>query len=490
MRRRLTTETATALLLCVSVLPAGVVTAQATNDAVQQAQTAPPYKPLRYDEDYTYLRGAASRSDDLAGIKFISLGANGARFLTLGGEIRERYERFDHSLWGLGPQDDNGYLLQRYMFHADAHFGDSFRLFTQFKSGLESGRTGGPRPTDRDEFDLNQAFFDFRFPDGSVTLRAGRQEMAYGSSRLVSFREAPNVRLAFDGVKAILKLPQWQIDTFASRPVQTKPGSLDDRGDPAQYFWGVYAVTPAAWLPSGHVDVYYLGLDRKNARFDQGTANERRDTLGTRLWGKAERWDYNVELVYQFGSFGAGDIRAWTVASDFGYTFRSARLRPRLGLKADVTSGDGDPGDADLQTFNPLFPRGAYFGEPALVGPSNHVDLHPQLDLQFKDRVTLTIDWDWFWRQSRHDAIYGPAVNVLIPSAAGDARYVGNQLELIAEWRVNRHLTLTGDCAHFYAGDFLRESSPGEDVTHMSAWVTFKFGTSAAEQGGAESLFV
>jgi len=90
----------------------------------------PPFKQLRYDESYAYLRDASRRSDYFDAIKFIPLNTNGDWYLTQGGEIRERYEYYHNSLWGRGPQDDNGYLLQRYMVHADAHFGDYFRVFT------------------------------------------------------------------------------------------------------------------------------------------------------------------------------------------------------------------------------------------------------------------------------------------------------------------------------------------------------------------------
>ncbi len=110
-----------------------------------------------------------------------------------------------------------------------------------------------------------------------------------------------------------------------------------------------------------------LGLDRKNASFDQVTAHELRHSVGTRIWGHKAGWDYNLEFVYQFGSFGSGDIQAWTAASDVGFTFANALFEPRLGLKANVTSGDDNPNNRDLQAFNPLFPRGAYFGEPARV---------------------------------------------------------------------------------------------------------------------------
>src|SRR5256885_1140669 len=205
--------------------------------------SAPLFKQLRYDENYAYLRDPSRRADYLDAIKFIPLNPNGDWYLTPGGEIRERYEYYHNSLWGRGPQDDNGYLLQRYMVHADAHFGDYSRIFTQFKSGLEDGRNGGPRPTDRDDVDLNQAFFDVRVPWGeadSLIFRAGRQELAYGSSRLISAREAPKVRLRFDGVKAILKVSGWRMEALRGEPVATETCGVDGDPETHQKCWGLY----------------------------------------------------------------------------------------------------------------------------------------------------------------------------------------------------------------------------------------------------------
>ena len=76
------------------------------------------------------------------------------------------------------------------------------------------------------------------------------------------------------------------------------------------------------------VDLYYLGSRRKEAQFQQGTANELRHSVGSRLWGTAGPWEYNFEAVYQWGEFGDGNIRAWTIASDTGYHLRS--LGPRV----------------------------------------------------------------------------------------------------------------------------------------------------------------
>jgi hypothetical protein len=68
-------------------------------------------------------------------------------------------------------------------------------------------------------------------------------------------------------------------------------------------------------------------------------------------------------------------------------TLANAPLRPRLGLKANVISGDDDPNDRDLQTFNTLFPKRRYFGELSLLGPYNSINLHPSIDVNPRRRM-------------------------------------------------------------------------------------------------------
>jgi Alginate export len=438
----------------------------------------PAFKLSRQDEDWSALREMAVRTDQWDVLKFIPLNGNGSAWLTLGGEARDRFEYFRHPNWGGGPQDDNGYFLRRFMLHADAHVGANFRFFTQFKSGFESDRSGGPRPTDRDDLDVHQLFAEVRVPwadHASLTLRLGRQELAFGSQRLVSVRESPNVRQSFDGVRATLSWDDWQVDAFATRPVETKSGTFDDGADQHSTFWGLYAVAPFNVVPNGKVDFYYLGLDRDSAHFDQGTARELRHSVGSRLWGQHGGWDWNFEFVYQFGAFGDGKVSAWTAASDTGFTFAHAPWSPRVGFKADVTSGDGNSSDRALETFNPLFPKGAYFGETGLIGPANHIDLHPALELHPTRAVTLTADAAFFWRESERDGVYNSGLNVARSGLNGGSRYVGAQTAVQMEWRLQRHLTWTANYSHFFAGTFLHESPPDKDVNYASTWITFRF---------------
>jgi hypothetical protein len=446
-----------------------------------QALSEPPgFELLRAEEDYRYLAlpDSAVRPSVFDPLKFIALSATKKSYLTLGGEVRQQYEYVRNTDWGEGPEDNNGYLLQRYMGHADLHLGPHVRLFGQLKSGLATGKRGGPELPDEDRLDLHQAFMDLnaRWAQSVLTLRLGRQELSYGSSRLVSVREGPNVRQSFEGARVRWQAPAWRLDGFVTRPTTTEPGFFDDNPNPQVGFWGLYGVRPLAHLAGG-LDLYYLGLANAQARFAQGRARERRHSVGARWWGRPGAVRYNAEAVYQFGSFGAGAIRAGTVSSELGYGFKALPGAPALTLRAEYVSGDRDRANPDLQTFNPLFPKGAYFGQVALIGPANLVDLHPILALQpWADRdFTLSFDWAFFWRARRTDGLYTVPYVLARPGLPAQSAYIGDQLTAEVSWQTTRHLELEVFVTYFRAGAFLRESGTGRNLTYLSPRVTFLF---------------
>ena len=110
---------ATALVILASVGSAPLL-AQTSGSAA----TPPAYKQRRYDEDYGYLRDSTKETDLFDAIKFVPRGTEGDRYLSLGGEIRQRYEYFHNPVWGQEEKDPNGYWMQRYMLHADLHLGN------------------------------------------------------------------------------------------------------------------------------------------------------------------------------------------------------------------------------------------------------------------------------------------------------------------------------------------------------------------------------
>lgn len=440
-----------------------------------EAPDRPEYARLRDDEDWSFLRDRSRREDRFDPVKLVPLPWPSS-FVSIGGELRLQYEWFANEEWGAAPPDRDGYLLQRYMVHADLRLGSAVRLFGQVKSGVETGRAGGPRPPDEDRLDVHQAYGEWRAGGRGVApalaIRAGRQEFNFGSGRLVSVREGPNVRQSFDAVRLVLRAGPWRADAFVSRPVNTTPGVFDDRRDRGRALWGVYTSRTSG--PGPNLDLYYLGYLRRQARFDQGVADERRHSVGVRLSGAAAAIDFNTEAIGQWGTFGAAPIRAWTVASDTGYRFPGAG-RPRAGVRADVTSGDRDRADPALGTFNPLFPNGAYFGLIAPTGPLNHIDLHPSIEFTPHDDWTIAGNWLWFWRTRRDDGVYGVPGNLLRGGEGTAARFVGHSPGVEVQWRITRHLSITADVAAFPAGSFLGEAPPSRAIAYVAAWTTYRF---------------
>lgn len=460
-----------------AVLFSCVVALSASRDARgddRDACTHPPTELIRYQEDYSFLRDPACRTEFWDPLKYIALSDRYEAYLSVGADVRERFEYNHNQDWGRLP--DDGYLLSRFMVHGDLNVGTHVRAFVQLASAFVTGRKGGPRPVDEDLLDVHQAFLDLAIDIASLgllTLRIGRQEVDYPSARLIAVRDGANVRLSFDGVRAMQRIGTWHVDVLALAPVETARGVFDDGWEPGQRLWGLYSSGPVV-ADALALDVYYLGLLRENAVFDQGSARELRHSVGARLSGGVANVDYNTELVFQFGSFGAGSIRAWTAASDTGYTFASVRWRPRVGGQANVTSGDNDRNDVDLQTFDPLFPRAAYFSEANLIGPLNHIDVHPALGLQPTDSFSFAVAWDVFWRYSLADGLYRMSGVPQVTVADNSERFVGSEGSVSAVWNVARGTALFASYTHFFAGPFLRRAGLGRDVDFVAAWLSYR----------------
>lgn len=445
----------------------------------KNAPSPPAYKPLRYEEDYRSLReqDEGTAHDLWDPLKYVPLDLEGDTYLSIGGELRERYEAFNQPFFGLRRLTSTDYVLHRVLFHVDAHFGQRFRAFVQLGNLLVSGREGPLAPTDYDELEFQQAFADINFDIGStgnLTFRGGRQEFNFALGRLVSVREGPNVRLSFDGMRALWKTDKLSVDAFIARPVRPLRGVFDDRSDENDRFWGLQSTFPLDLLPTAQANIYYYGLERQNAVFDIGTGAEMRHSFGLRVFDTPTPFDYDIELVAQTGNFVGKRIWAWTVASDIGVTFEAAPFKPRLGLRVDVASGDSNRGDAVLGTFNPLYPNQSYFSEAGFITPSNFFDVHPALQLQLAENVSFAVDWDFLWRQTASDGFYIPPVTPLIAGGQSADPYIGNQISVAAEWRIERHTTLTANYTHFSAGDTILKAG-GRSADYFAAWLTYKF---------------
>jgi hypothetical protein len=443
----------------------------------------PALNPLPAEQNWSFLSDPSKRADFFDPLKYVLFGGNPYLYLSLGFEYRIEYEYDDNSMLGAGPQDHDGYVMNRVMPHFDFHAGTYVRLFSEFEFDFEDGRSGGPRPDiDEDRGDVHQAFVEIgshtSTPHG-VSLRIGRQEIVLGSGRLFDNNEGPNVKLSFDGIRAIAESAHVRLDLFALKPVENNLGWFDDVPNHAQSVWGSYLTVPAPVVSGGQADFYYVGVDTKSVTYNRGTAHELRHTVGTRVFRPiGGSLDYNWEANYQWGDFGTDSIRAWSVSTETGFTFDRLRFHPRPLLRADVYSGDGNPAKQALGTFNPLFPRGAYFSPKAVpvLGPQNLIDLHPVLQFQLKTNITAAFAWDWYWRESTEDGIYAFGSGAPIdPAGASHARYLGNQEDLEIRWAPVQHTIVAFNFGGFEPGTFFNKLIYHASPIAANIGFTFRF---------------
>jgi hypothetical protein len=435
------------------------------------------YSVERWSEDFSYLKDFPDRSDPLNALKYIPINRAGDWYLSFGGQARYRFDYFNNSGFGSGPQDETGFDLVRLLAHVDAHFGQHFRVFVQLNSGLAFDRVGRPRPGDADDFDVQQAFADVTFPvfnSASLTVRVGRQELIYGAQRFVSPNDWVNVRRTFEGIKASASFSDDTVDVFLVRPVLVEKTRFNS-GDDHTAFAGIYNVSAFPdVLPGSKVklDTYLLLLDQTKSAAANTPASSDTFTLGIRPHLNPGPWDFDLEADWQFGNYNDHAISAYAVAAEAGYTFRNLMFTPRGALGFDLASGSANP----AHKFNQLFPpQYLYLGHMYLFGRENIIDLHPEVTLDLTDSVTLNMAQHWFWRQNTSEGIYNLTGEVVREEAGARSSVIGNEFDISLNWQINQHLLAYGGYAHFFTGSFLSRTGPSadQDFFYLSATFTF-----------------
>jgi len=437
--------------------------------------TAQSFKLLRYDENYEFLKD--SNRNFYERLKFIPLNEEKNFYLSFGGEARYEYVDFNNEDWGRLGIGRNNFLLQRYDLHADIHLGRTFRVFAQLRSALQDGRINGPRGIDEDQFNVQNLFLDVNLwqkEDKKITIRAGRQELDYGSGRLISVREGPNARLYFTGGKIMYNSSRLSVDAFAMMADTINTGVFDNKMSKQLNLWGAYS---KIILPkSGNLDLYYLGIRRDESLFEEGAASERRHTIGTRFWKYGGGFIYNLEAAYQFGSFGSGNINAWTGSVDIGYMFENIKFKPTVNLRNDYISGDKNQGNGNLQTFNPLYPKGGYFGFSPQVGPVNLIDIHPYATMDLLSNLKMQVDVVLNWRYSTQDGVYRPSGMLNLRGSASDEKYIGTAYLANFTYSVNQYISVVSGIQYFKTGAFINDIIPNsKNGVFFNARLGFKF---------------
>lgn len=374
-------------------------------------------------------------------------------WVTFGGEYRARFEVLDPVNFGIanGPQSES--IAHRGLIGADLRTTGGVRAYIQLSATGQSGRRPTVRPFDTSDPDIAQAFVDLPVKIGSaaLVLRLGRQEFGIGN-RLVALRDGVTLRRAFDGARLDATLGGHHLTGFYFSPVANRPGAFDDRRTRGESFAGLNWQFPGA-IQSGQWTAYIFNRARPQASFQSAAGSEERQTFGMKYQHTAQQWDVTAQGGVQTGHIGTSDILAWGGSVDAGWTL-GAHNPLRIGMEIGVASGDGNPADGRLGTFDPLYPNLGAFNDAPLYFYANQINVQANVS-KVVGRVTFRADTTLLARASDRDAIYAPNGRPLaLPANGGQLSAV--EIATSARWRVNRQLEFYASYLHAKALDGTR----------------------------------
>jgi hypothetical protein len=198
------------------------------------SQTSTPQRPAimfnRWQEDWSVLADPRVPREPFDEFKYIPLSdTDRYTYLSFGADTRERFESNNAANFGTGPNRSQNYVISRNEFDADLRIANQFQAFVQFQADYAPWKTM-LTPVDVNRLDLEQAFVVLTEPvgDGTLKLRAGRQQFGFDLQRFVSVRDGPNVRQSYDAAWADYENGPWRFITFYSLPVQVQDVTIFD----------------------------------------------------------------------------------------------------------------------------------------------------------------------------------------------------------------------------------------------------------------------
>lgn len=326
-----------------------------------------------------------------------------------------------------------------------------------------------------DDFDLRQGYVEIGDP-ARLSLTLGRQELNYGDGRLVSRAPWKNSGQSFDAARVHYQGSHWWLDGFVSSVVRFRDGHFnqsdwlaDDTRN--ETFSGLYL--SGNWLAFQVTDFYLFELHADTPGGSDFV------TLGGRVKGDPARlagWDYVSELAFQTGTRSGKDLRAFAGHWGAGYNWLRHPWKPRLGIDYSYASGDANPADGHINTFQNLFPTNhvfyGYMDEFAwqnIHNPALHLALEPSAS------VKLALDQRFYWLADTGDAWYRGSLATVRPITPGAQGYVGSEFDATAYWKALRHLDLQVGYSHFFAGGYVGDTGAEDDADFAYVMATLHY---------------
>ena len=415
--------------------------------------------------------------------------------IKFGADDRIRYENRQDFKFGdaTTPGNDDGLWYNRFRINMNV----AYQNFTAFVEGLQNDDWHDEiKPAkQRDELDLHQAYLKLSKPGNlPVSLKVGRQKLSYGAQRLIAAPVWSNNIRSFDAIRFTYNPASFDIDFFVGTEVIYENNKFNDSRW-GKYLYGVYVTYKG--IPGNVFDLYSINVTDEHDDLSQiqtytsKTAPKRyyrdikRYTIGTRGEGKiaSTNFGYGYEFAYQFGDQDAEvttgnmksqDIRAWAAHADVNYAFKGIFSQPVIKLEYNYATGDSDPANGTSKTFDPLFQtRHGPYGLIDFIRWQNMVEYAVFLDFTpIKDRVKGSLQYHRYYLDETNDAWYGTGGTKMRYNAKSKnaSDYLGDEVDMVLNYKVFSFLELEGGYAHFFSGDYIKDTVTGATKSADADW--------------------
>ena len=308
-----------------------------------------------------------------------------------------------------------------------------------------------------DALDFHQAYFAVRDLFGTpLTLKVGRQELAYGNQRLIGSVGWSNVGRTFNAATASYSADRASFDLFTAKLVDSPSRSSSQN---------LYGLNSTFDLGGLHLADAFALIDNNTEKLqrgaDAGKSKLVRYTVGTYLRGASAPIDYEVEAIYQAGttaltdSLARASIGAYLLSGALGYTLNQQKNVYDRGLYTRLLV-DNDPADGTARTFNTLFATNHKFYGYLDYFPKTFTAYGLQdfaLRVGFNPTPAITLNLDL-----HHFALEQAAPFTNDEGALLEKRTLGEEIDVTAKVKYNKNFSFVTGASLFLADDLMQRT--------------------------------
>jgi hypothetical protein len=354
------------------------------------------------------------------------------------------------------------------------------RYFTGYIQFIDTHALGLPlkyvASNMRDVFDDRQAYLEFHTKQ--VKIFAGRQELKYGSERLVGISDWTNNSRTWDGFLGRIG-DKNRIDVFSTSVVTVHPSSLDKHGAGLTFHGAVGTI--GTFVPHIVIQPYvfikaFPRVQGANKVFGtQTTVTPGFEAAGDVHGG----FNFDALWAIQRGSYSNESIKASGGFIKAGYRVGHLAWQPRLRGEYDYASGNPHTDPLRMGTFDQQYPSNHNaFGLTDLFGFQNIKQDRINLDLTPTGHLSLLFQQEWLQVASTRDSVYNGSAGVVAaaPAAGFLSDDIGREFDASAKYVfLHDYMVINAGVGHFSPGTLMQGNAHGAPLTISYFSLTYRF---------------